>query len=112
MSFKQRFQQDLREAVRLQDQARVNVIRMLLAAFEQAQEAMGKQAFDLSQSGVTDLRPDREQVLGEQAIRDIIRNEVKQRQEAVEVLRTGRQIERAEMEEAEIALLEGYLTTR
>jgi len=40
MDLKQQFQQDMRDAMRAHHQARVNVIRMLLAAFEHAQEAM------------------------------------------------------------------------
>ena len=36
MDLKQQFQQDMRDAMRGHDQARVNVIRMFLAAFEPA----------------------------------------------------------------------------
>ena len=43
----------MRVAMLAQDQGRVNVIRMLLAAFEHAQEAMGKQAFDAFDSDGT-----------------------------------------------------------
>ncbi len=44
-----RLQQDLKEAMRAQDQQqRVHVIRLLMAALEKAQEEKGKEAFDAS----------------------------------------------------------------
>lgn len=107
MNLKQRFQYDLREALRTQDQMRVNVIRMLLAAFEQTQEMMGKQAFELSDGA--DILPDRHQMLDEQAVQAIILNEVQRRRESLDLLVTGGQHGHAEMEKAEIAILERYL---
>ena len=111
MELKQRFQQDMRDAMRAQDQERVNVIRMLLASFEHAQEAMGKHAFDASDPDGASIQPDRHQTLSEQAVRDIIRNEVQHRREATDIFRAGKEEKRAESEEAEIAILEQYLTT-
>jgi uncharacterized protein YqeY len=96
--------------MRAQDQQRVNVLRMLLAAFENAQEDMGKHAFDSSESEGVNIPPDRHQTLSEQAIQDIIRQEVQRRREAADVLRSGGQEKRAETEEIEIAILEQYLT--
>jgi uncharacterized protein YqeY len=91
VNLKQRLQQDMRDAMRAHDLQRVNVIRMLLAAFEHAQEAMGKEAFDTVNSDGVDIQPDRYQVLSEQAIQDIIRNEVQRRREAADLFRDGRQ---------------------
>ena len=108
MNPKQQLQQDLREAMRMQDQPRVHVIRMIIAAFEQAQEAMGKQAFDSSNGA--DIQPDRHQALSDQAIQDILLAEVGRRQEAIDILQAGKQTKRAEEEEKEIAILKTYLT--
>ncbi len=108
MNPKQQCQQDLREAIRTQDQPRVNVIRMILAALEQTQESMGKQAFDSSNGA--EIQPDRQQVLSDQAIQDILLVEVQQRQEAIEILQAGKQVKRAQGEEKEIAILKAYLT--
>ena len=83
MDLKQQFQQDMRDAMRTHDQARVNVIRMLLAAFEHAQEAMGKQAFDAFDSDVNNIQLDRYQTLSKEAIQGIIRNEIQSRREAL-----------------------------
>ena len=97
--------------MRAQDRERVNVIRMLLAAFEHAQEAMGKQAFDASDPDGTSIQHDRHQTLSEQTVKDIIRSEVQRRREAADIFRAGKEEKRAESEEAEIAILEQYLTT-
>ena len=67
MDLKQQFQQDMRDAMRGHDQARVNVIRMFLAAFEHAQETMGKQAFDAFDQEAANIQPDRHQTLSKDA---------------------------------------------
>jgi len=85
MDLKKRFQEDVRDAMRAHDMQRVNVIRLLLAAFENAQEAMGKQAFDSFNPDVANIQPDRHQTLSEQALQDIIRNEVQRRREAADL---------------------------
>src|SRR5687768_5598700 len=100
----------MRDAMRAHDLQRVNVIRMLLAAFEHAQEAMGKQAFDAFDPDGNNIQPDRHQTLSKETIQDIIRNEMNSRQEAADVFRAGGESKRAEREEAEIAILEQYLT--
>ena len=110
MNLKQQLQQDMRDAMRANDQQRVNVIRMLLAAIEHAQEAMGKQAFASFNSDGINIQPDRHQILSEQDIHDIILNEVQHRREAVDLFRVGGQEKRAEIEETEITIIEHYLT--
>lgn len=110
MDLKQQFQQDMRDAMRGHAQARVNVIRMLFVAFEHAQEAMGKQAFDAFDPDGNNIRPDRHQTLSKETIQDTIRNEMQSRREAADVFRAGGESKRAESEEIEIAILEQYLT--
>ncbi len=99
----------MRDAMRANDQQRVNVIRMVFAAIEHAQEAMGKQAFASFNSDGINIQPDRYQVLSEQAVHDIIVNEAQHRREAVDLFRAGGQKKWAEIEETEIAILEDYL---
>ena len=82
-----------------------------MAALEKAQEEQGKEAFDTSQSEGEELPPDREQPLSGPAIQDVIHNEVERRREAADVFHNGGQTQRAEMEKAEIAILEEYLKT-
>ena len=110
MDLKRQLQQDLQEAMRSQDQQRVHVIRSLMAALEKAQEEKGKEAFDASPSE-GDIPPDREQPLSDQAIQDVIRKEMERRREAADIFDNGGQTQRAEMEKAEIAILEEYLKT-
>ena len=100
----------MRVAMRTNDQASVNVIRMLLAAFERTQEAMGKQAFDAFDVDGANIQPDRHQTLSNETIQNIIRNEMQSCREAADVFRAGGESKRAESEEAEIAILEQYLT--
>ena len=109
MDIKQRFQQDMRDAMRVQDRERVNVLRMLLAAFEHAQEAMGKQAFDAFEPDGANIQPDRHQTLSKETIKDVIRSEMQSRWEAADVFRAGGESKRAEGEETEITILEQYL---
>jgi len=109
VNLKKRFKDDMRDAMRAHDKQRVNVIRLLLAALEHAQEAMGKQAFDSYNPDEVNIQPDRHQTLSEQAIEDIIRNEVQNRREAADIFRAGGESKRAESEESEIAILEQYL---
>jgi hypothetical protein len=109
VDLKQQLQQDLQDAMRAQDQQRVTVLRMLIAAVEQAQEEMGKQAFDSLDPENEDMQPDRQQEVSNQDVKEIIRHEVQQRREAIDGFRAGGQIERVEQEETEIAILEEYL---
>lgn len=111
MNPKQRLQQEMRDAMRARDQQRVNVFRMLVAAFEHAQETMGKQAFATLNVNESNILPDRHQTLSEQMVQDIIHNEVVRRREAVDLFYAGGQHQRAAMEESEIAILENYLGT-
>ena len=99
----------MRDAMRTHDQARVNVIRMLLTAFERTQEAMGKQAFDAFDPDGANIQPDRHQTLSKETIKDVIRSEMHSRREAAEVFRAGGESKRAESEETEITILEQYL---
>ena len=99
----------MRDAMRTHDQARVNVICMLLAAFEHAKEAMGKQAFDAFDVDGANIQPDRHQTLSNETIQNIIRNEMQSRREAADVFRAGGESKRAESEETEITILEQYL---
>jgi uncharacterized protein YqeY len=82
-----------------QNRERVNVIRMLLAAFEHAQEALGKQAFDAFDSDGANIQPDRHQTVSKETIKDVIRSEMHSRREAAEVFRAGGESKRAEGED-------------
>ena len=109
MDPKQRFQQDLREAMRAKDHQRVSVLRILLDELDDAQKNLGIQAFDAIEGDEVNFLPDRQQIINEQAVQDIIRNELQRRREFIELMITGGQKERAEREEIEIVILEEYI---
>lgn len=88
----QRMQQDLTEAMKARDQVRVATLRMALAAAKEAAVA-GKEARDLSDADV-------EQVL---------RTQVKRRDEAAEAFQAGGRDEQARRELDERAVLSAYL---
>ena len=109
MDPKQRFQQDLREAMRAKDHQRVSVLRILLDELDDAQKNLGIQAFDAIEGDEVNFLPDRQLIINEQAVQDIIRNELQRRREFIELMITGGQKERAEREEIEIVILEEYI---
>lgn len=88
----ERMQQDLTQAMKARDQVRVAALRMALAAVKEAAVA-GKEAKDLSDADV-------EQVL---------RTQVKRRDEAAEAFQAGGREEQAQRELDERAVLSAYL---
>jgi len=88
----QRMQQDLTEAMKGRDQVRVAALRMALAAVKEASVA-GREAKDLADADV-------EQVL---------RTQVKRRDEAAEAFQAGGRDEQAQRELDERAVLSAYL---
>jgi uncharacterized protein YqeY len=90
MGLKERMQSDLKEALRARDEPRKLVIRMTLTAITNAEVAQGG---DLDDAGVA----------------AVLQKQARQRQDTIAELR---QIDRPDMlakEEAELAILEGYL---
>lgn len=88
----QRMQQDLTQAMKARDQVRVAALRMALAAVKEAAVA-GKEARELADADV-------EQVL---------RTQVKRRDEAAEAFQAGGRDEQAQRELDERAILSAYL---
>lgn len=91
-SLKSTLQSDLQDAIRGRDQVRSGTLRMALAAITN-EEVAGKQARVLSDGDVL-------KVLGKEA---------KKRREAATAYAEAHRPELAEREEAELAVLEGYL---
>ncbi len=90
MSLKERLDQDLKTAMRERAQLRLDTIRMLKSAVKYREIELMKPLDDAGVHGV-------------------IASEVKRRRDAVEQYRAGNRPELAEKEEAEIAILQGYL---
>ncbi len=81
---------DLKQAMRDRDKVRLGTIRMVMAEIQKAQiEKRGELVED--------------ELLG------LLTREVKKRRESAEAFRKGERLELAEQEEAEVAIIEGYL---
>jgi uncharacterized protein YqeY len=93
MSLSRQIDEDLKEAMRAKDSARLSVLRMLKAALKNAAiEKVGADG-ELSNADAT----------------AVIRKQVKQRQDSIESFEKGGRAELAEKERAEMAVLNGYL---
>jgi uncharacterized protein len=93
MSLSKRIDEDLKDAMRAKDAARLNVLRMVKSALKYA--AIEKHGAE-----------------GELADTDaiaVIRKQVKQRQDSIESFEKGGRAELAEKEKAELAVLNSYL---
>jgi uncharacterized protein YqeY len=105
---KQRLQDDLKVALRAGQRQRVDVIRMALAAVQQAVQAERKARYDAAvASGGTPDGGDVE--LSDATVQDVLTREVKRRRESAELFRAGGRDDLATQEEAEIVVLEEYL---
>jgi uncharacterized protein YqeY len=93
MSLSQRIDEDLKNAMRAKDSARLSVLRMLKAAMKNA--AIEKVDADGELSDADAI--------------GVVRKQVKQRQDSIESFEKGGRAELAEKEKAEMAVLNGYL---
>ena len=90
MSLKARILEDVKQAMRAGDKARLKTLRMVTAALKQRE---------------VDERIE----LDDTAVLAILEKMIKQRRESAEQYRAGQRPELAEAEEAEIAMLQAYL---
>jgi len=90
MALKEQLDQDLKTAMREKAQLRLETIRMLKSAIKYREIEL--------------MKP-----LDDAGIQAVISSEVKRRRDAIEQYRAGNRPELAEKEEAEIAVLQGYL---
>src|SRR6266516_4199095 len=93
MTLSQRIDSDLREAMRSKDAARLSVLRMLKSALKYGVIA----------------KSDTEAELSEAEAAQVIRKQVKQRQDSIESFEKGGRTELAEKERKELSILNGYL---
>src|SRR6476660_4705722 len=95
MTLQERIDSDLKEAMRAKEATRLGVLRMLKSALKYA--AIEKSGADAD--------------LNEAETIQVIRKQVKQRQDSIESFEKGGRAELAEKEKAEIAVLNQYLAT-
>ncbi len=90
MSLKARLQSDMKTAMKAGDKDRLKVVRMILAAIKQ-------------------VEVDQRTELDDAAINGVLTKMVKQRRDSVSQFTDGGRQDLADIEQAEIAVLEGYL---
>ena len=93
MTIAQRIDSDLKDAMRARDSARLGVLRMLKSALKYAA---------IEKSGAEGELDDAEAT-------QVIRKQVKQRQDSIESFAKGGRAELAEKEKSELAILNSYL---
>ncbi len=93
MSLKDRITEDMKSAMKAGDKDRLKVVRLMLAAIKQVEVDSRKQLDDTAVLGVLDKM-------------------VKQRRDSIEQFTKGGRDDLAAIEEAEIAVLEGYLPAK
>ena len=93
MTLAQRIDSDLKDAMRARDATRLGVLRMLKSALKYAA---------IEKSGA-------EAELDEAEVTQVIRKQVKQRQDSIESFEKGGRAELAEKEKSELAILHSYL---
>lgn len=127
MSIQERLTSDLKDAMRGGDKARVDVIRTTRAALQSAQLEGAKQRYDAAaraieaqhadDAGVRDaalaaISADAHAALDEPSAEAVIAKEIKRRRDAAEIYRKASREDLAGAEDAEAAILEGYLPTQ
>ena len=93
MTLQQRVDSELKEAIRAKDATRLAVVRMLKSALKYAAIAKSGAEAELSDAEAS----------------QVIRKQVKQRQDSIESFEKGGRAELAEKEKEELAILNGYL---
>src|SRR5205823_11939408 len=93
MTLQERVDSDLKEAMRAKDATKLGVLRMLKSALKYAAIAKSGAEAELSDAEVA----------------QVIRKQVKQRQDSIESFEKGGRAELVEKEKEELAILNGYL---
>jgi uncharacterized protein len=93
MTFQERLDSDLKEAMRAKDSKKLGVLRMLKSAFKYAAIAKSATEAELSDAEAA----------------QVIRTQVKQRQDSIESFEKGGRAELASKEKEELAILNAYL---
>lgn len=124
MTISERLADDLKAAMRAGDKLRVETIRTARAALQSAQLEAAKQKYDAAallieaqfagdtaarEAALAAISADAHAPLAPGGQEAVIAKEIKRRQDAAELYRKGGRPELAAKEEAELALLEGYL---
>lgn len=116
MSVAEQLRNDLKDAMRARDERRSTTIRMLLSTLKNEQGVKRQRTLDslveargvaLAEIPAAELPPD--EPLTEEETLQVVRREVKKRQDSIEAYRKAGREELAAAEANEVALLQAYL---
>jgi len=105
---RQRIQEDLKQALKLQEKEKILVLRGFLAALLNKEK---EKRYQISKEtpGLEEKELQEKSQLGEEEIVDLLFSEVKKRREAIEDFKKGGRQDLVEKEEGEIEKLKKYL---
>jgi len=106
MSLKSKLQEDLRESLKAQKTVRISTLRLLISAL--LNKEIDKR-FQLSKKNNNPVELEKQAILSDEEIIDLIFFEVKKRKEAIEIFLKGGKTEIAQKEKDEIDILSEYL---
>jgi uncharacterized protein YqeY len=98
MTLKDQLNADLRDAMRAGDEARKSTLRMLITAVRNAE--IPPEGADATASRLD---------LDDEGVLNVIRKEVKQRRDSIDIYEKANRTDLASKEEAEVAILNAYL---
>lgn len=107
MPLKDRISDDLRAALRAGDEVRKTTLRGLLAAVRAAEDAAVKVKVDAA--GATEDAERTVVELGDDGVLQVLRRQVKQRQDSIEQFDKAGRTDLVDRETAELTVLQGYL---
>ncbi|MFH0852774.1 MAG: GatB/YqeY domain-containing protein [bacterium] len=106
MNLKEKIEQDLKQAFKAKEEARVSVLRMLSAAIKN-REVEKRTKLSKSEKSVAKL--EELSVLNDEEMIGVVSSEIKKMKEAAEQYKQGSRAELAAKEEAEIKILAPYM---
>ena len=101
MSLKDQLSADLRDAMRAGDETRKSTLRMLITSIRNAEIPPERGGSEPAQSGRIEL--------DDEAVLDVVRKEIKQRRDSIEMYARAERKDLVSAEEAEVAVLQAYL---
>src|SRR3989338_5592078 len=108
MTFKEKIQGDLQEALKVKEEIKTSVLRLLLASISNKEtEKRTKVWKQKPTSKPKEL--EKESVLADEEIIDVISSEIKKRKESIELFSKGGRQNLADKEKKEAEILQGYL---
>ena len=104
MTLKEQLESDLRDAMRASDETRKSTLRMLISAVRNAEIPPETKA-----EAEAPLAEDPRRELDDDGVVRVVQREVKQRRDSIEEFKKGNRQDLVDKEEAELAVLTGYL---